>query len=151
MRSLHFDRLQVDTTDIPHAFKANWVYQLPVGRGRRFGSGFNRLVDGILGGWEFSGNARFQSQRYQIVGAKLAGLYDRDDEQAAGSSVDDVWQVAMVVTVGTWLFTVVVWTTSIADPGSGKLVLFWLSAIVAVPAARALARAWCRRLPLDLP
>ena len=73
-RSLHFDRYAVDTTDIPHAFKANWVFQVPVGRGRRFGTDMNRVMDGVLGGWEFSGNARFQSQRYQMTGAKLVGM-----------------------------------------------------------------------------
>jgi hypothetical protein len=81
-RSLHFDRLLVDTTDIPHAFKANWVYEVPVGRGRRFGTDMNRVMDGILGGWEFSGNARFQSQRYQIVGAKLEGMTQADLQKA---------------------------------------------------------------------
>jgi len=81
-RSLHFDRMQVDTSDIPHAVKANWVYQVPVGRGRRFGTDMGRVLDGFVGGWEFSGNARFQSQRYQIVGAKLEGMTVADLQKA---------------------------------------------------------------------
>ena len=82
-----------------------------------------------------------------VVGAKLAGLYDRDDEQAAGSTLGDVWFIAVIVTVGTWFFTVVDWLTSVADPGFGKLVVFWLSAILLVPTARVVARGVCRRLP----
>lgn len=31
------------------------VYQLPFGRGRQFGSGWSKLVDGFLGGWQISG------------------------------------------------------------------------------------------------
>ena len=72
--SLHFERMQVDTTDIPHAFKVNWIWQVPVGRGRRFGTDMNRYLDYALGGWEFSGNARFQTQRFRIVGARLEGM-----------------------------------------------------------------------------
>ena len=47
---------------------------MPVGRGRRFGTDMNRVLDGVLGGWEFSGNARFQTQRFRITGAKLVGM-----------------------------------------------------------------------------
>jgi hypothetical protein len=74
LQSLAFDRITVDTTDTPHVFKANWVYEIPVGRGRRFGSNWNAVVDGILGNWEFSGNGRVQTQRYRMVGVKLEGM-----------------------------------------------------------------------------
>lgn len=73
-RSVRDERLQIDTTDIPHAFKLNWVYEVPVGRGRRFGTDMNGVVDAIVGNWEFSGNTRLQSQRYQLRGVKLEGM-----------------------------------------------------------------------------
>ena len=76
--SLEFDRLTVDTTDTPHVFKANWVYEIPVGRGRRFGSNWNPVVDAVLGNWEFSGNGRVQTQRYRLVGVKLEGMTAKD-------------------------------------------------------------------------
>ena len=38
-----------------HQINANWIAELPVGRGKRFGSGMCRAVDAILGGWRFSG------------------------------------------------------------------------------------------------
>ena len=34
---------------------ANWIYQIPLGRGRKWGAGWNRAADGVLGGWEVSG------------------------------------------------------------------------------------------------
>ena len=77
-QSLHFDRYEVDSTDVPHVIKANWIYQVPVGRGRRFGTDMNAWMDGVLGGWEFSGNARFQTQRYRIVGARLVGMSEKE-------------------------------------------------------------------------
>jgi hypothetical protein len=30
------------------------VYQLPFGKGRKFGSDWNPVIDGVLGGWEFN-------------------------------------------------------------------------------------------------
>jgi hypothetical protein len=41
--------------DTTHQVNANWVYQLPFGRGQRFGNGVNRFVDAIVGGWTVSG------------------------------------------------------------------------------------------------
>jgi hypothetical protein len=49
------------TFDIRHGFKANFIYDLPIGRGKTFFSGANGLVDRIVGGWSFNGNLRFQS------------------------------------------------------------------------------------------
>jgi hypothetical protein len=45
----------VDAGDTPQSLVVNYIYDLPVGRGKRFGSGFNRKTDAVLGGWEFSG------------------------------------------------------------------------------------------------
>lgn len=39
--------------DIPHAFKANFVYDLPFGRGRAFAPG-NPIVNGLISGWNVS-------------------------------------------------------------------------------------------------
>jgi hypothetical protein len=47
--------------DVPHRFVATGDWQLPVGHGRRFGANVNRLVDGIIGGWEISGFFVLQS------------------------------------------------------------------------------------------
>lgn len=43
--------------DNRQSLNGNMVYPLPFGRGQRFGSGWNRLTDEILGGWQISGNA----------------------------------------------------------------------------------------------
>jgi hypothetical protein len=51
----------VDGGDIPHSLVASYVYQLPFGRGKTFGSGMNRAANAVLGGWELSGIATFKS------------------------------------------------------------------------------------------
>jgi len=45
----------VDSGDVPHSLVVNYIYDLPVGRNKRFGSNFNRTTNAILGGWELSG------------------------------------------------------------------------------------------------
>jgi hypothetical protein len=46
---------------VEHAFKINWVYELPIGQGRRFASNAGPVLDRIIGGWQIHGIGRFQS------------------------------------------------------------------------------------------
>jgi carboxypeptidase family protein len=41
--------------DMKHQINSNWVYELPVGRGRHLGGNMNRVLDAIVGGWGLSG------------------------------------------------------------------------------------------------
>jgi Carboxypeptidase regulatory-like domain len=41
--------------DVRHLFVLSHVLEIPVGRGRRFLNGANRIVDGLLGGWSLNG------------------------------------------------------------------------------------------------
>ncbi|HXB67116.1 MAG TPA: carboxypeptidase regulatory-like domain-containing protein [Candidatus Acidoferrales bacterium] len=45
----------VSSYDTTHAVNANFVYDLPFGRGRRFGGNMNKVLDAIVGGWEVTG------------------------------------------------------------------------------------------------
>ena len=47
--------------DTTHQLNANWVYDLPLGRGKRFASSWNKAADAIVGGWQFSGLTRWTS------------------------------------------------------------------------------------------
>lgn len=44
-----------DTTNQANAY---FVYDIPVGRGRRFGGQMNKIVDAFIGGWELTGTFR---------------------------------------------------------------------------------------------
>ena len=52
---------RVGATDRPHRITLASVAELPFGRGRRFGDGWNSVIDGILGGWQFSTKYEWQS------------------------------------------------------------------------------------------
>jgi Carboxypeptidase regulatory-like domain/TonB dependent receptor len=47
--------------DVRHRFVASYVWDLPVGRGRRFGSNWSPALDYLLGGWQVSGIHVLQS------------------------------------------------------------------------------------------
>lgn len=80
-----------------------------------------------------------------IVLAKLYGLYDRDEERTAHSTLDDVTGVFHLVTVGVWLLVAVAFVTAGANPELTKVILFWALAIFSIAGCRTLARAICRR------
>jgi hypothetical protein len=82
--------------DVPHRFVATADWQIPFGRGRSFGNQVNRIVDGVIGGWEVSGFFTLQSgyplqvsqsggtlwngtQRPNLIGdpATTGSIYDR--------------------------------------------------------------------------
>jgi hypothetical protein len=51
----------VSDFDATHQINSNWVYELPVGRGRKWGSNWNRGADALVGGWAFAGLYRWSS------------------------------------------------------------------------------------------
>lgn len=51
----------VSDYDTTHQFNTNWVYDLPFGRGRHFAANANRWMNALVGGWEWSGLARWTS------------------------------------------------------------------------------------------
>ncbi len=59
----------VDGDDIPHSLVLNYVYDLPVGRGKRFGGGMNRVEGAVAGGWQVSGITTAQSGFPMAIGA----------------------------------------------------------------------------------
>ena len=51
----------VSRYDTTQAVNAYMVYNLPIGRGRQFGSSMNRVLDAVVGGWQISGTFRMTS------------------------------------------------------------------------------------------
>jgi hypothetical protein len=57
--------------DIRHAFKMNWMYDLPFGPGKRFAPWTNGILSRLVGGWTFDGVARIQSgQAIQLTSSR---------------------------------------------------------------------------------
>ena len=72
--TIHEPRFYIEDDGVPHAIRMNWTYELPIGRGRRFGTDMNRIVDLIAGGWELSGTGRYQIQNFRADGIRLVGM-----------------------------------------------------------------------------
>jgi hypothetical protein len=65
--------------DIQHAFKANYIWDLPFGQGRKFLNTAGPVLDRIVGGWNFSGNVRIQSGRLLDFGnVRMVGFNEKD-------------------------------------------------------------------------
>ena len=47
--------------DLRHVITANWVYELPFGKGKSFAGGAGSVLDAIIGGWQLSGLNRWTS------------------------------------------------------------------------------------------
>lgn len=60
-QALNIPQRSVYQFGIPKVFKLSGVFQLPFGRDRLFNFHGNRVVDGFIGGWEFSPSLQVQS------------------------------------------------------------------------------------------
>jgi hypothetical protein len=82
LQTLRRERIYLENADVPHSFKLSWLYELPVGRERRFGSGMNRWLKGVLGNWQFSGTGRLQKNQYAITNTRLVGMSESELQDA---------------------------------------------------------------------
>jgi hypothetical protein len=75
---------------LPHAFKFNWVYELPFGRGRLLFNNFGGVLDRIIGGWEFQGLGRMQAGNQLNFGnVRLIGITPDELRAVVGLRFDD--------------------------------------------------------------
>ena len=51
----------VSDWDTTHQFNANWVYELPLGKGKRLANSPHGWANALMGGWEWSGLVRWSS------------------------------------------------------------------------------------------
>jgi hypothetical protein len=51
----------VDGADIPHSLVVSYIYEIPVGKGKKLGAGFNAATNAVLGGWQITGVSTFKS------------------------------------------------------------------------------------------
>ncbi|MDQ3380576.1 MAG: sugar transferase [Actinomycetota bacterium] len=80
-----------------------------------------------------------------VLIARMHGLYDRDEERTDHSTIDDIFGVLQMVSVGTWGFLAITEILSIRHPNLSRLAAFWAIAILLLPLLRAIARVLGRR------
>jgi hypothetical protein len=69
----------VQVFDLTHAFKMDATYDLPVGRGRKFFSNANGVVNGIVGGWAILPVVRWQSgSPFTLGNVQLVGMTKKE-------------------------------------------------------------------------
>jgi hypothetical protein len=69
--------------DVTHAFKANFIYELPFGQGQPFFSGVNRWMNFLVGGWSLIGAVKLQSGTPINFGnVNLVGMDRKELEKA---------------------------------------------------------------------
>ncbi len=67
------------TNGVDHSIKLGWIYELPFGRGRTFGSGVPAWLNHVIGNWEFDGVGMLQSGAIVDFGNyRLVGMTDED-------------------------------------------------------------------------
>jgi Carboxypeptidase regulatory-like domain len=84
LRDFHLRR-GVAPFDITQAFKTNFIYELPFGRGKQFLGSSKGIVNGFLGDWTFNGNVRIQSgSPFSLGNVQLVGMSAKDLQKAVG-------------------------------------------------------------------
>ena len=71
--------------DIEHTFNGQFLFDVPVGRGKMYGANMNRIADAVLGGWQYSGYVRWNTGPRFTVG-QSCGFYNN----GSGPSPDRV-------------------------------------------------------------
>lgn len=65
------------TIDIAHRFVVSYLYELPFGKGRKFGANAASVLDAFIGGWQFNGITTFQSGTpLTITANNTAGIFN---------------------------------------------------------------------------
>jgi len=84
----HHPELDYGPSDfnVDQRFVASYVYDLPFGRGQKFGSGANRAADLLIGGWETTGIATFQAGfPFSVTANDISGVLNSQFQR--GSAV----------------------------------------------------------------
>jgi hypothetical protein len=64
--------------DLSHRFVMSYIYELPFGKGKRFGGDSSSWVDALLGGWQINGITTFQSGTPLSISANnTAGVFSQ--------------------------------------------------------------------------
>jgi hypothetical protein len=88
------DRVNDLGSTLPHSFKLNWVYELPFGKGRMIGADAGRLLDRIIGAWEFHGIFRVQSGDTESFGnVRVVGMTDEELQSVFKLRFDDAARI----------------------------------------------------------
>ncbi len=88
--SFRAPRVNTLGSTIAHSFKINWVYELPLGHGKKMLASTGKLMDTLIGGWEFHGTGRIQSGALLDFGnVRLIGMTRKELQAIYGLNFDN--------------------------------------------------------------
>jgi hypothetical protein len=73
----------VSDFDTTQAINANWVYELPFGRGKALVGDAGGLLNGVVGGWKLAGLSRWSSGYPFTVGSGFGWATNFEEESSA--------------------------------------------------------------------
>jgi hypothetical protein len=79
--------------DVTHVFKANWIYELPIGKGKSFLGGIDGILDGFIGGWQLGGILQARSGRPISITSGSRGTLNRA-ARSANNTVNTTLSIA---------------------------------------------------------
>jgi carboxypeptidase family protein/TonB-dependent receptor-like protein len=93
--ALHRDYVFIPSTSgIPKSFKFQTTYEIPIGRGKTFGSNLNPLLNGVIGNWSFGMTGQVRSGRvFNLSQAKLVGMTKEEFQKEFYIRVDPVTHI----------------------------------------------------------
>ncbi len=97
--SFRTDRINaLNTFNVNQAFKVNWIYELPIGRGKALFGNAPGWLDRFVGGWEFDGAGRVQSgQLFNFGNVNLVGMTMKDLQKAYKLRFDDAAKIVYML------------------------------------------------------
>jgi hypothetical protein len=88
--------------DVDHRLVSSFVYELPIGRGKKYGNGLNKVADVLIGGWQVNGIMTIQRGFPMTISA--ADLGNLNDSQGTNRA-DLVGNATLVKTLNKWFDT----------------------------------------------
>ena len=104
-------------THLPHRLVVSGIWELPFGRGRRWGSDSNAVVNGLIGNWSVSFICNWQSGRPNLTMGNV--YYNGDITQLKTKYTDDPTQ-PVFDTSGFYFHDAAVQTNGVDDPAKQR-------------------------------
>jgi hypothetical protein len=107
---------RISANDAPHRIVVSGIWELPFGKGRRWGADWRGITEMVFGGWQVQGIWQAQSGRP----LELGNLYFNGDPSTLRTNIDGSTVDAVFDTSGFYFTDALVRTNGIIDPAKQR-------------------------------